>query len=183
MVVATSAMRKVEAALAATVFAIALIATAVRANAPLWRRSAPVSGVTPRDAVRQMTQLIMLAYLWCGLAFYGIYLGTKIHWQHGWEYGSAMLLIALAHALYLWRLSDPKDSVSAPRAVERAVRLASFQAVLIAGGLIWLVTSGKLASLRGDWPANQLFLAGGLTIACLSLILIKTSMVINSRKT
>lgn len=178
--VAASTSRKLEAAIAAAVFAIILIAAAMRMNAPLWRTTAK-PGVTQRDALWQTTLLIMLAYLWCGLAFYAVYLGTKLHWQHGWEYGSAMLLIALAHAFYLRRLSNPGDRVSTPSAIGRAVRLASYQGFAIAFGLIWLIQSGKLSSLKGDWAANQLFLAGGFAVMCLSVIVIKTNAALSER--
>jgi hypothetical protein len=182
LTIAAGASRKAEAALAAAVFAIVLVATAVRSNSPLWRRSASAAGVTARDAVKQTASLIMLAYLWCGLAFYAVYVGMGLHWQHGWEYGSAMLLIGIGHAFYLWRLSDPRDAVSAPAAIERAVRLSSYQAVLIAIGLLWLIESGKLSTLRGDWAANQLFLAGGFAIMCLCVIMIKTNSALNERQ-
>ena len=116
MTVAAGAIRKAESATAAAIFAIVLVATAVRTNSPLWRRSAGAAdaGVTPRDALRQTAQLIMLAYLWCALAFYAIYIGTHVRWQHGWEYGSALMLIALAHVFYLWRIADPKDKFATP---------------------------------------------------------------------
>ncbi|HEY8194249.1 MAG TPA: hypothetical protein VIF13_04300 [Hyphomicrobium sp.] len=178
MFLATRATQKIEAAVAAAIFAIILITTAVRTNSPLWRRPA-ASGVTPRDALWQTAQLIMLAYLWCALAFYAIYLGTTLHWQHGWEYGSAMLAFALGHAIYLWFLSDPDNAVSTPSAIERAVQLSTLQAIAIACGLIWLISSGKLSSIKGDWPANQLFLAGGFTVMCLSVIIVKTYSVLS----
>jgi hypothetical protein len=178
---AASTSRKLEAAIAAAVFAIILIAAAIRTNSPLWRRTTAKSGVTQRDALWQTTRLIMFAYLWCGIAFYAVYLGTKLHWQHGWEYGSAMLLIAIAHAFYLRRLSNPGDTVSTPSAIERAVRLASYQGFAVAVGLIWLIQSGKLSSLKGDWAANQLFLAGGFAVMCLSVIVIKTNAALSER--
>lgn len=182
MVIATSATRKIEAAVAAAMFAVILIAAAVRTNAPIWQRAPSNANVTQRIALLQTTQLIMFAYLWCAFAFYAIYLGTSVRWQHGWEYGTAMLAVAVAHSFYLWRLSDPTDPVSMPRAIERAVRLASIQAVLIAIGLVWLISSGKLASLRGDWPANQIFIAGGFAVMCLSAIVIKTNSVLHDRR-
>ena len=40
MTVAAGAIRKAESATAAAIFAIVLVATAVRTNSPLWRRSA-----------------------------------------------------------------------------------------------------------------------------------------------
>jgi hypothetical protein len=177
---AANLSQKFEAAIAAAVFAIVLIAAAIRTNAPLWRTSAK-PGISQRDALWQTTRLIMLAYLWSGLAFYAVYLGTKLHWQHGWEYGSAMLLIAIAHAVYLSRLSDPDSSASTLSAIERAARLAAAQAIAIAIGLIWLIQSGKLASLKGDWAANQIFLAGGFTVMCLSVVVIKTNAALSER--
>jgi hypothetical protein len=185
MTVAAGAIRKAESATAAAIFAIVLVATAVRTNSPLWRRSAGTAdtGVTPRDALRQTAQLIMLAYLWCALAFYAIYIGTHVRWQHGWEYGSALMLIALAHVFYLWRIADPKDKFATPSAIARAMCLAFLQAVSIACGLIWLIGSGKLSSLKGDWAANQLFLAGGFAIMCLSMIMIKSYAVLTEQRT
>lgn len=181
MYLATSALQKAEAATSAAAFAILLITSAIRTNSPLWRSGAIKIAITQREALWQTTLLIMLAYLWCALAFYAVYLGTTLHWQHGWEYGSAMLLIALAHAFYLRRLSNPGDRVSTPSAIGRAVRLASYQGFAIAFGLIWLIQSGKLSSLKGDWAANQLFLAGGFAVMCLSVIVIKTNAALSER--
>lgn len=182
MTLAAGTARKAEAAVAAAVFCLVLVGTAMRTYSPLWRRPAEAPGVTPRDAVRQIAQLIMLAYLWCGFAFYAIYLGTHIHWQHGWEYGTVLMVIALGHALYLSRLADPGDRFSTPAAIERAVRFSSYQGVLIALGLIWLIGSGKLETLKGDWAANQVFISGGFAIMCLSAILIKTCGVLSERQ-
>jgi hypothetical protein len=167
--------------MAAGVFALVLVATAVRSQSPLWRRSAPKADVTPRCALMQTARLIMLAYLWCALAFFAIYLGTHVRWQHGWEYGTAMLVVAAGHAYYLSRLANPNDTFSTHAAIERAVRLSAYQAILIGVGLIWLIGSGKLSSLKGDWAANQLFLAGGFAIMCLSAITIKSHAVLSER--
>ncbi len=60
--------------------------------------------------------------------------------------------------------------------------LPRFQAVAIACGLIWLIASGKLSSLKGDWAANQLFLAGGFAIMCLSMIIMKTHAVLSEQQ-
>jgi hypothetical protein len=181
MYLATSTLQKAEAATSAAAFAIFLVISGIRTNAPLWGQRAAKIGVTRRDALSQTTRLIMFAYLWCALAFYAVYLGTTLRWQHGWEYGSAMLLVAIGHAIYLWFLSDPNAAVSTPRAIERAVWLAAGQAIAIAFGLIWLIQSGKLASVRGDWAANQLFLAGGFAVICLSAIIVKTHMALGER--
>jgi len=182
MIFAAGSVHKAESALAAGVVALVLVATAVRSQSPLWRRSEPNADVTPRIALMQTTTLIMLAYLWCGLALLAIYLGTNVHWQHGWQYGTAMLIVAVGHAYYLSRLADPHDdALSSRAAIEQAVRIASCQAILIGLSLIWLIGSGKLSSLRGDWAANQLFLAGGFAIVCLCGVFIKTNAVLSER--
>ncbi|ADJ25338.1 hypothetical protein Hden_3547 [Hyphomicrobium denitrificans ATCC 51888] len=181
MYLATSGLQKAQAATSAAAFAILLVIAGLRSNSPLWRRGATRSMATPRQALWLTTLLIMLAYFWCALAFYAVYLGTSLRWQHGWEYGSAMLLVAVGHAIYLWHLDDPNASVSTPKAIGRAVALAALQAVAIACGLLWLIQSGKLSSLKGDWAANQLFLAGGFTVMCLSVIIVKTHSALSER--
>jgi len=181
MYLATSGLQKAQAATSAAAFAILLVIAALRSNSPLWRRGTAKSTATPRQALWLTTLLIMLAYFWCALAFYAVYLGTSLRWQHGWEYGSAMLLVAVGHAIYLWHLDDPNASVSTPKAIGRAVALAALQAVAIACGLLWLIQSGKLSSLKGDWAANQLFLAGGFTVMCLSVIIVKTHSALSER--
>lgn len=181
MYLATSGLQKAQAATSAAAFAILLVIAGLRSNSPLWRRGTAKSTATPRQALWLTTLLIMLAYFWCALAFYAVYLGTSLRWQHGWEYGSAMLLVAVGHAIYLWHLDDPNASVSTPKAIARAVALAALQAVAIACGLLWLIQSGKLSSLKGDWAANQLFLAGGFTVMCLSVIIVKTHSALSER--
>jgi hypothetical protein len=181
MYLATSGLQKAQAATSAAAFAILLVIAGLRSNSPLWRRGTAKNTATPRQALWLTTLLIMLAYFWCALAFYAVYLGTSLRWQHGWEYGSAMLLVAVGHAIYLWHLDDPNASVSTPKAIGRAVALAALQAVAIACGLLWLIQSGKLSSLKGDWAANQLFLAGGFTVMCLSVIIVKTHSALSER--
>lgn len=181
MYLATSGLQKAEAATSAAAFAILLVTAAMRTNSPVWRRGVTKIATSPRQALWLTTLLIMLAYLWCALAFFVVYLGTTLRWQHGWQYGSAMLLIALGHAIYLWQLADPNAAVSAPRAVSRAVVLAALQGVAIACGLIWLIQSGKLSSVKGDWAANQVFLAGGFTVMCLSAVIVKTHAALSER--
>jgi hypothetical protein len=176
MFMAVASVHKSQSALAAAVFAIAVIATGIRTNSPLWRclRTANPPRVTHREALMPTVMLIALAYAWCGLAFYAIYLGTSLKWQHGWEYGTAMIVVALGHAYFLTRLAKPQHVLASAAAVQTAVRLAGAQAIAIGLALFWLISSGKLSSVRGDWPANQLFLAGGFAVMCLSMIVLKT---------
>jgi hypothetical protein len=48
--------------------------------------------------------------------------------------------------------------------------LAMVQAAAAAIALGMLVSSGKLASLKADWPANHVFVAGGLALVVISVI-------------
>lgn len=176
MALAVAWARKAESALAAAAFAVTVVAAGVRTNMPFWRcvRGGRAMQTTTREALIPTVTLIALSYLWCGIAFYAIYLGTNLHWQHGWEYGTAMVVVAFAHAFFLRRLHDPSDVLATEGGVQQAVRLAGLQAIAIALALIWLIKSGKLASIKGDWAANQLFVAGGFAIMCLSMIVLKT---------
>ena len=183
MYLAARSLQKVESAVAAAVFAIVLATTALRTNAPLWGRASPAAaGITQRDALSANALMIMLAFLWCGLAFYAIYLGTGIRWQHGWEYGSACMLFGGAYGYYLTRLSKPGDDLGQSVALDRMARIAGYQAMLIGIGLVWLIGSGKLATVKGDWAANQIFLSGGFAIMCISVILIKTNAALGERR-
>jgi hypothetical protein len=177
MYLACRSMQKVESAIAAAVFAVVLSATAIRTNAPHWRRVATsASAISPRDAARTNVFLIALAFLWCGLAFYAVYLGTPVRWQHGWEYGTACILLAAAYGYYVKRLSNAGDPLSRTSAIDRMTKFAGYQAVLIGVALLWLIGAGKLViTHKGDWAANQLFLSGGFAIMCISVILIKTN--------
>ncbi|MFA5954950.1 hypothetical protein [Hyphomicrobium sp.] len=184
MYLACRSMQISESAIAAAVFAVVLCVTAVRTNAPHWRRAMPATGsaVTPRTAMMTNAFLIMLAFLWCGLAFYAVYLGTHVRWQHGWEYGTACMLFAGAYGYYLTRLSNPADNLAQTSAIDRMAKIAAYQAILIGIGLVWLIGAGKLAiTHKGDWAANQLFLGGGFAILCISVILIKTNAALCDR--
>ncbi|HML27369.1 MAG TPA: hypothetical protein PKE16_00740 [Hyphomicrobium sp.] len=183
MYFACRSMKIAESAIAAAVFSAVLCATAIRTNAPHWRRATNSAVIiTPRQAMITNALLIMIAFLWCGLAFYAVYLGTHVRWQHGWEYGTACLLFAGAYGYYVRRLSNQGDPLTELPAIDRMTRIAGYQAILIGIGLVWLIGAGKLAiTHKGDWAANQLFLGGGFAIMCISVIIIKTNTALCDR--
>jgi hypothetical protein len=180
MYFAAGSFQKVESALASAVFALVLCVTALRTNAPYWHQPAAQRLAVPQ-ALATNAFLIMLAFLWCGLAFYAVYLGTSVRWQHGWEYGSACVLFAALYGFLAFRLSQPNSSLASNSSINRITRIAGYQAFLIGVGLVWLIGAGKLATHKGDWAANQLFLGGGLAIICISVILIKTNAALSER--
>jgi len=183
MYLACRLMKIADSAVAAAVFSAVMIMAALRTNAPLWQRPATGLAVaTQREAMRANVFLIALAFLWCGVAFYAIYLGTHVRWQHGWEYGTACMLFAAAYGYYLKRLSNPNDPLAQTSSLDRMAKIAGYQAILIAIGLVWLIAAGKLAiTHKGDWAANQLFLRGGFAVMCISVILIKTNAALCER--
>lgn len=185
MYLACRLMKISDSAIAAAVFAGVMVMAGLRTNAPLWQRAENRSAaVSQRDAMRTNVFLIGLAFFWCGLAFYAIYLGTHVRWQHGWEYGTACMLFAAAYAYTFTRLSNPSDKLGQPPALDRLAKIAGYQAILIGIGLVWLVAAGKLAiTHKGDWAANQLFLAGGFAVICISAFLIKTNAALCNRST
>ncbi len=176
MTVAASFADKRAAAGAAALFVTVIAASALATSAPLWRQelAGRVAESDVQGALSAGVLLAMLAYAWCGVTMLSIYLGASLRWQHGWQYGSAMLLIALGHAIYLKQLEEPGVGEARSRVLQNAAKLAAGHAILVAIGLIWLIASGKVASLKGDWAANQIFVAGGFAIICISMIIVKT---------
>ncbi len=162
-------------ALAAALSAILCVAAAVHLNAPLWH--APADGVdadAPRAALRQSTLLIVLVYAWGAIALFLIYRISGLYWRHGWQYGLAAALLAAAHANSVRRLAREPGPEAVHAATGHAVKLAAAEGLAIAVALLWLVGSGKLNTLKGDWAANQIFLSGGFAVVCLTAIIVKT---------
>jgi len=165
------------ASVAANAFALLLIVVGLRTNSPLWR--------LPRDritreagpvAARRNARLIALAYAWGAAAMFAVYKLVGFKWQHGWQYGSGMALIAALVFLYAHKLGNPASSMRTPRALNAMLKVSVLHTAGAALGLGFLFTSGKLASARGDWPANIVFLAGGIAVLTLSAIAVATQM-------
>jgi hypothetical protein len=175
MTTAAAHARKMEAGLAAAAFAATLIVATLATNRALWHPTSAAAPMpaTPRAAIFAAALLTMTAYVWGGVTLLAIYLGAGVSWQHGWQYGGLMLIAGAGHAVYLMRLADPKSAAASARALDTASKLAALQAVAVAGALVWLVASGKVSSVKGDWAANQIFLAGGFAIICISLVAVR----------
>jgi biotin transporter BioY len=144
-------------------------------NRPYWRSdTSPATRPHTITALIACTKISALVYAWGAAALLLVYSITGLRWQHGWQYGSAMAIIALCMAYYVKLLDQGHPDFAGERAVEKVILLAAGQGVVFSVGLLWLVASGKVLTPRSDWAANLIFVAGGLCIVCLCAILTKT---------
>ena len=116
---------------------------------------------------RASAELMALTWSWGGVSLLLTYGPAGLKWQHGWQYGSAMLLIAGALAWHARRIV-PGSSAATLFALEWGRKAAFAQGLACGIGLAWLIGSGKLDTVKGDWAANDVFLAGGFTLLVLS---------------
>ena len=85
-------------AFAAAAFTGSLLRLAWQINRPWWHSSG--TGIGPFHAGAQPLMasrnalMLALGYGWGGLTLLTVYLLTPLQWQHGWQYGAGMLLIA-----------------------------------------------------------------------------------------
>jgi hypothetical protein len=180
MIAAAAGRSQNQSAWAAALFSGAMIAAGWAINAPRWRTPASheAPGTTPRLALAHTTILSTLVYAWSAATMLLVYTGTSLHWRHGWQYGLGLGFIAATSAAYAWRLSRAHDVLASQSAIETAIKLAAFQGLAIASVLLWMLSSDKLNSGKGDWVANHIFLGGGFAILCLSMFAVKTHTVL-----
>ncbi len=155
-------------------FATALVAVSSYANEVYITRTDDAGGVKDRPAAAGNAALIAIGYFWGGFCMFSVYALSGLYWRHGWQYGLGMLLIAVLLSTYAWLLHSRVQIVSRPAALQLANWLAMAHALAAATGLSFLIGSGKILSTKPDWPANQIFLAGGLMMVTLSGIAVAT---------
>lgn len=165
-------LRGVSAA-SAFAFIAAIVAVAQIVNGAALRRP-DGEARAQYHMLRRNTRLAAMTYAWGAAALMAVYVLGDLKWRHGWQYGAAMALIAGALLMLVDRLGRPGNVFDTPRMFARVVPLALAHAAAAAGGLVFLVGTGKLATVKGDWAANHVFLAGGLGIVALSLIAART---------
>jgi hypothetical protein len=150
-------------ALAAGLLSAAVVASALWINALLWlSRPGTIEEGTVQATMACNVRLAALVYAWGACALFAVYTLSNLEWRHAWQYGLGAALIAGGLALYGLRL-------------ERGAGLPPLYLTLLHGaaagaGLLYLVGTGKLATLRSDWVANDVFLAGGLAVVALCVI-------------
>ncbi len=162
-------------AAAAALFAGLVLAVGWRINQPLW--SLDVARITEDAApvaARRNARLMAVSFAWGSVAMFAIYTLTGLRWQHGWQYGLGMALFAALTFGFGELLGRTVDFARQRLLLLRGLQLTVIQGVAALGGLIFLVGSGKLETLRTDWAANWIFLFGGIAIAGLSAIAVVT---------
>lgn len=123
------------------------------------------------ENVRTNGLLMALVYAWGGLAMFGIYTLTPLWWFHSWQYATAMLVIAGGLWLFTALMGNEASVLRRPAVVAASAWAALCQAVAAAVGLVLLLRSSKFYEPgRTDWAANEIFVAGGGAIVCVSLI-------------
>ena len=121
-------------------------------------------------ASRTNARLMAFIYCWGAVAIFAIYALSGLWWFHSWQYASAMGLIAALLMGFAHLLDDPESQFSSPIALNVAAVLAMAQACGASMGLGFLIGSGKLASIKPDWPANHVFVGGGLALIVASVV-------------
>ncbi len=113
---------------------------------------------------------ISTTFAWGGATILGAYYLTDLFWHHAWQYGGAMVLIALVVACYAHLVSLTHSLFQGPAWLAAMSVLALAQGLGTIAAMIFLLSSGKVMRFGADWIANTVFLAGGLVIAALSIL-------------
>ena len=164
---------------AAMAFAGAMLRVGWVFNRPWWQCETSSCMGPALDDAQPMTatrnaQFLALGYAWGGLSLLAVYLLTSLRWQHGWQYGSGMLLISsLIHFTSLRFASRWSQSLA--RALTIVTLLHGWAAT---AGLAWLIGSGKIWSIKGDWAADIVFACGALIIGGISAMALRTSRIL-----
>ena len=163
---------------AAAAFALFIVFVGYLSNRKYWRR---LDGLATRYqsniAAARNARLFGVSYLWGAVVLMAIYSLTQLHWRHGWQYALGMALLALISFIFAGLL-EREDKGSRTQVQNLARILTIVQGVSAALGLIYLVGSGKMSSVRMDWAANHVFLFGGIAIVLLSVFSLRTDKIL-----
>lgn len=169
---------------AGVAFTVAVLRVGWQMNRAWWNAAPGVDigpaviDVQPVMATRNV-QLVALVYAWGAMSLLCVYLLTTLHWQHGWQYGLGMGLIAVLIHGYA-------RSIGARWTPQLAGQLATVSLVhgwTATGGLLWLFATGKMLSIKGDWAANVVFICGGIMVVGISAMALRTGRFLARRAT
>jgi hypothetical protein len=165
---------------AVTAFAGALLRLGWQLNAPWWQTGCPTVEIGPAGCEAQPalaarnTRLIALCYAWGAASLLAVYLFTSLRWQHGWQYGAGMGVIA---ALLFWGSRSLSQTGTPTR--HRALIWASLiHGWAATAGMGWMIGIGKMHSIKGDWAANLVFMGGGLIVVGLTIMALRTTRIL-----
>lgn len=151
------------------------IIVALKVNQPYWNRTTPPTGIEAlADASRRNARLIAWTWAAGAISMLAVYRLSGLRWQHGWQYGSGMVVIAALVFVYALSIESPSSPLRRPRLLNAVALMAAVQGIAGTAGIMMLVISGKLGSMKGDWAANIIFIAGGFAITVLSAIAVRT---------
>jgi hypothetical protein len=157
-------------ALACALFVAQVCFSIMRVNAPFWQLG---PGALEEDlavaCVWNNAVLAALIYAWGATAMFAIYSLSGLTWRHWWQYGAGMSLFAAGILIYAQLLSTGRTTLHA-RALHILMGVTALQGIATATSFVYLVTSGKLYSLRDDWASSYIFLAGSLILMILSIV-------------
>lgn len=156
-------------AIAAGLLVALVVGTGLGINAPVWARNGTFSSryaglEAVREAVRCNIWLAALVYAWGASALYAVYSLSDLTWRHAFQYGTGAAVFAACLALYGMRLGRIRSLPVPP------IYLTYLHGFAVAAGLVYMVGTGKLATLKGDWAANEVFLWGGIAIFALCVM-------------
>lgn len=155
--------------IAAGLLVALVVGTGLGINAPLWSKTTGVASrqdgrSSIREALRCNVWLAALVYAWGASALFAVYSLSDLVWRHAFQYGSGAALFAAGLGLYGLRLGA-KNNGNVPPLI-----LTVIHGLAALGGLIYLLGTDKLATAKGDWAANEVFLWGGFAIVALCLM-------------
>jgi hypothetical protein len=164
----------------AAIFATGILASALSASTTL--RYADASSATylkhnaALDVARHHTLLAALAYAWAACGFASVYLLSDFVWYHAYQYGFGAFVGSCS--LYgLYRRMGAAETAAPPPVAATALHMLA-----AGGGLGYLAGTGKIMSLRSDWPGNVIFVSGGITIVLLCAIAIRAQLELRSKE-
>lgn len=143
---------------------------AIVASVVGWRFAGLNTEAESLDALAaRYAWLMSITWAWSGAAMLACYYLTDLSWQHAWQYGAGMLLIAGLVTRYAQARVSPGSRFAAPDMVSAASLATLGQGIAALSGVVILALSGKLDTAKQDWAANVVFVAGGLAIFAISM--------------
>lgn len=159
-------------AICAIGFVFLVIVAAILINAVAWRKTVTADKIAASaSAVRRNARLAGLIYTWGAAAMFAVYSLSDLNWRHAWQYGLGMAIIGIGVFIYIYRLGSSQASTIPP------LYLTILHGAAAIGGLIYLIGTGKLQTIKSDWAANEVFLWGGVGIVALCLLSLITQLI------